>query len=138
MKKKTVFLEESFAALIAFIFIHESIMKVLEIKHFKRFSSDPAVYKADYVANQNCLSCVFQKSANETVYTGNFTHLNETECKKLGADYQFVKNCEYTPDVFFFSVVLYIFTFLLAMSLRQFRTSRFFPSFVSVEQTKFK
>ena len=107
-------------------------MKVLEIRTSKKYSSDASQYKSDYISNLDCLSCVHRVSENETIYVGNFSSLNESECKKLGKNYEFSRNCKYTPDVFFFSIVLFIFTFLLAMSLRLFRTSRFFPSFVSV------
>ncbi|MFO0002128.1 MAG: hypothetical protein ACK559_13435 [bacterium] len=48
----------------------------------------------------------------------------------MGSDYRVQNKCTYSPDVFFFSVFLYIFTFSLAMMLRLFRTSRFFPSTV--------
>ena len=132
IKSLFIFEEEAFAALIAFIFIQESLMKVLEIRKGKKFSSDASQYKKDYISNPDCLSCVYRVSENETIYVGNFSSLNEIECKKLGENYKFSRNCKYTPDVFFFSVVLFLFTFLLAMSLRQFRTSRFFPSFVSI------
>jgi hypothetical protein len=107
-------------------------MKVLDIRKTKKFSNDAFNYKQDYASNQECMSCVYRVSENQTNYVGNFSGLNETECKKLGVGYEFARACKYTPDVFFFSVVLYLFTFLLAMSLRQFRTSRFFPSFVSI------
>ena len=34
----------------------------------------------------------------------------------------------YVPDVFFFSCLLFFFTFALAMSLKSFRNTRFFPN----------
>ena len=52
----------------------------------------------------------------------------------MGPDFKFLKKCRYVPDVFFFSVFLYIFTFCLAMMFRMFKTSRFFPSFVSTHK----
>lgn len=53
------------------------------------------------------------------------------KCVKLGIDYEYVENCDKVPDVFFFSVILYITTFSLAMALRSIRQSRFFPVVVS-------
>jgi hypothetical protein len=38
----------------------------------------------------------------------------------------------YHPDVFFFSVILFIFTFLLAYTLKMSRAASFFPTVVSV------
>ena len=40
--------------------------------------------------------------------------------------------CNYVPDIFFFSVTLFFGTFLFASSLKQFKTSNYFPSFVSI------
>ena len=52
------------------------------------------------------------------------------KCEALGENFEYVTKCKNVPDVFFVSVFLYILTFSLAMTLRYFRTSRFFPSAV--------
>ncbi len=61
--------EESFAALIALIFIIESVDKLIDIKKFKKFSSDPFNYISDYNNKTNCLRCVFTGAAgaNKTI-----------------------------------------------------------------------
>jgi hypothetical protein len=128
--------EESFAALIAFIFIKESIFKLIDIRKKKVYSNDPLNYYQEYVNNPNCFKCVrvSLNSSNSSYEAGddlNLSEYNRTACASLGAGYQFVKNCKYSPDVFYVSVFLYALTFFLAMTLRYFRTSRFFPTFVS-------
>ena len=39
----------------------------------------------------------------------------------------------YVADVFFFSVILFIFTFVISYSLKTFRNTRFFPNKVSAD-----
>ena len=53
------------------------------------------------------------------------------KCESFGYEYEFLRDCQYIPDVFFFCVILYLGTFLLAMSLRSFKFSNFLPDFVS-------
>ena len=48
------------------------------------------------------------------------------KCEQAGKI--FVTNCKYVPDVFFFSVILYLLTFMMAMALRQIKFSSFFPA----------
>lgn len=55
----------------------------------------------------------------------------------MGPDFQFMKDCEYAPDVFYFSVFLYSFTFFFAMVLKSFRTSRFLPSAIRYKVSDF-
>ena len=132
VKYITRFTEESFAALIAFIFIMESVKKLLAIRKSRPFTSDPLNYYTEFNTNENCFRCL-QKGANgtfETPINTSLVSLNRTECASLGAEYEYVTKCKYSPDVFFVSVFLYTLTFLLAMTLRYFRTSRFFPTFV--------
>ncbi len=134
-------IEESFAALIAVIFIKESIFKLVAIRKTKVYSNDPLNYYTDYVSNPSCFKCVRSSlngsssniSSSSLMVSDDLklSAMNESECASLGAGYEFIKNCKYSPDVFYVSVFLYALTFFLAMTLRTFRTSRFFPTFVS-------
>jgi hypothetical protein len=79
------FSEESFAALIAFIFIKESFFKLLEIRDHQKFSSDPWRYGNELDANPSCFKCVMKASSggNATLdgtLSGplNYSLLNET------------------------------------------------------------
>ena len=58
VKYITRFTEESFASLIAFIFIKESISKLLEIRKSYKFSNDPSIYANEFLLNQNCSRCI--------------------------------------------------------------------------------
>lgn len=132
--------------MIAFIFIKESVLKLLEIRHSYRFSNDPTVYAKHFTESTKCFRCLYigdvqqqQQSSNLTSSTpttiyriDNLSMLNESACNRLGPKYEFTKLCDYQPDIFFVSVVLYLFTFFLAMTFRYFRTSRFFPSAVRI------
>jgi len=116
VKYITRFTEESFASLIAIIFIKESIFKLIEINKGYRSSSNPLDYSKEYAQNFNCLRCV-QVTENGSLTT-NTTGLD-------------------VPDVYYFSIFLYIFTFSFAMILKSFRTSRFFPSAVRYKVSDF-
>ena len=119
------------------------MLKLLEIKKSNVFDNDPTKYVNQFVEanNTDCYRCLFKNEpaiGNSSFTTlpaaipVNYSMLNEQECNKLGAQFEFSKRCQYTPDVFFVSVVLYIVTFSLAMLFRFFRTSRFFPSLVRI------
>jgi hypothetical protein len=138
--------EEAFAALIAFIFIKESVLKLLEIRKYNQFSSDPRLYGPQFSdPASTCYRCVQKlpavtnasislllnaSSSSASLLPSNYTLFDEEQCNKLGENFEFNKKCKYAPDIFFVSVFLYVLTFCLAMILRYFRTSRFFPSIV--------
>jgi len=104
----------------------------------------PINYNPNALLDYSC-SCLL----NDTSY--NTTKLNDTNiidalingttinktlqtlCVKAGG---FVNGtgCEtpiYKPDIFFFSVLLFIFTFFICMGLQEFRHSAFFPAKVN-------
>jgi len=56
--------------------------------------------------------------------------LSKSECKALNGKL-FGSGCKYTADVFMFSCLLFIGTFIIAMSLKFFRNTRFFPNMVT-------
>ena len=122
--------EELFAILIAVIFITESIDKLLMIKNTHHFTSNPFLYKNDfYENNTKCFHCVHVESLNNGSYVSpNMSIRTERECEELGHDYIFNRECKHVPDVFFFSVILYLITFLMAMILRDIKFSKFFPT----------
>lgn len=154
----TRFTEESFACLIALIFIYEAFKKTFEIEKHAPVHFNPPSYSS------GCF-CVLDNSTNSSsapplASTGNdvittvatslsnmstFNNLSinattespksgfELECFKLGGRIA-GGTCdeEYVPDVFFFSLVLFFGTFFLANVLVHFRHSLFFPTFVSI------
>ena len=52
-----------FAILIALIFVHESIDKLLQIKKSYRYTNNPFLYKDDFNENTSqCFRCVYKDS----------------------------------------------------------------------------
>ncbi len=79
MQYKIKFKEESFAALIAFIFIKESIFKLIDIKNKYKYTNDPLLYSNEYANNQNCLKCVKLSNSNSSVYEIVFNNYTEKQ-----------------------------------------------------------
>ena len=139
VKYITRFTEDCFASLVALIFILDAIREILKL----RFTY-PINYGPNIPLDYSC-ACVFRNTSlvrltpNHTAligYLSNVTILNATlqsRCKELGGMVSGT-GCHtpvYAPNVFFFSVLLFVFTFFICMSLKEFRTSAFFPTKVS-------
>lgn len=143
----TRFTEESFACLIALIFIYEAFKKTFEIeKHSPVYFHPPEDGAACY--------CLVDDGGNITTETpslfttvaslSNFSNVTETASAHDEHMSAFAKACMlkggtlqgdcggYVPDVFFFSLLLFFGTFFLANTLVHFRHSLFFPTFVSM------
>ncbi|XP_060568438.1 electrogenic sodium bicarbonate cotransporter 1-like [Ruditapes philippinarum] len=142
----TRFTEESFACLIALIFIYEAFKKTYEIE------SEAPVQFSPRSNDVDCL-CIIYNSSNSNQLAESLKHartgltsmnvstsLNsstglesaaETQCSKLSGTIT-GETCQdnYVPDVFFFSVILFLGTYFLATILVNFRHSLFFPTFV--------
>ena len=146
----TRFTEESFAALIAIIFIVEAFEKLLKINekstintHGKDLKSwvcncvpDPNAGNTTEIPNatQSTITSVWNSTINAVrdVSDGSCSPpISETECQSHGGKLE-GPGCKYVPDVFLFSVLLFLGTFILAMVLRKFRNSPFFPSKVII------
>ena len=135
VKYITRFTEDCFASLVALIFILDAIRNVLDLR-----TTYPINYQPDLPLDYSC-ACVFNgMNPNKTILynitqigLSNATTLNGTlksYCKQFGGSLNGT-GCEtpiYAPNIFFFSVLLFIFTFLISMGLKEFRTSAFFPS----------
>ncbi|XP_076459053.1 electroneutral sodium bicarbonate exchanger 1-like isoform X2 [Babylonia areolata] len=120
----TRFTEESFAALISLIFIVEAIVKLIRISSDYPINRNPSA-----VLNYNC-SCnltgvdLNPNITEDSIDTSNCTQFNGT---LIGG------GCDtpiYYPDIFFFSVLLFLGTFTLSFSLKMSRNASFFPTVV--------
>ena len=58
-----------------------------------------------------------------------WNHLTLDECKMFGGILE-GEWCNYVPDIFFFSVTIFFGTFICCLTLKSFKTSRYFPNFV--------
>jgi hypothetical protein len=146
VKYITRFTEDCFASLVALIFIYDAIREILKIRKIY-----PVNYRSNVLLDYSC-SCLFtdisynETTINDTIigdYLFNATNLNKTlqaACTKAGG-FVIGSGCStpvYHADIFFFSVLLFLFTFFICMSLQEFRHSTFFPSKVSLKKIKKK
>lgn len=146
----TRFTEESFACLIAFIFIFEAFKKLIEIEHvapvelhskskqlqdcFCIFLNDTQFEHDDITSRhvrslQTTPSSEFQTTASTVPFTKTWGLNNCTE----NGGFLGGRDChpgDFVPDVFFFSVLLFLGTFTVAFGVKIFRNSGFFPNFV--------
>ena len=118
----TRFTEESFAALISIIFIKESVWKLVDIKKNKPFNPDPDVIKCFCMQNITGLP----KNVTQTLNSSRFDRIHPDFCEDEGGILS--PGCKTVPDVFFFSCILFMGTFLIAYGLKILRNGRFFPT----------
>ncbi|XP_032885967.1 anion exchange protein 4 [Amblyraja radiata] len=144
----TRFTEEGFCTLISFIFIHDAFTKMLILARNYPINSD---YNIDHVTRYHCsclsserdnVSSLFAKTtedhyelgsatSNTTFYLepGNWSSLTKKECLKFGGEL-LGETCDYIPDIALISFILFFGTFVCSMSLKNFKTSRYFPTAV--------
>lgn len=151
----TRFTEESFACLIALIFIYEAFKKTFEIEKYSPVQFNPQLHDAgcfcviENSTMKHSTTPQFNVNASISNLTASLSNITtsipivpniatttanwlEKECLQIGG--HIASGCEdkYVPDVFFFSLMLFIGTFCLATVLVHFRHSLFFPTFVSL------
>lgn len=159
VKYITRFTEESFATLIAVIFIVEAFRKLFEIEKDYPVNSDPDTPISDNctciapncsalltttmasVASTPAVTTVSKNLTEICTNISNYEALNNTldwlsfggpECRSWGGD-AIGDGCDpphYAPDVFFFSILLYLGTFGVAVILKDFKMTTLFPTFV--------
>jgi hypothetical protein len=139
VKYITRFTEDCFASLVALIFIYDAIREILKIRQLY-----PVNYRPKILLDYSCECSFTDIGKNETTikdknmvdYLFIGTNLNETSqaaCKEAGG-FVIGSGCSttvYHADIFFFSVLIFVFTFFICMALKEFRHSPFFPSKVS-------
>ncbi|XP_049324449.1 electrogenic sodium bicarbonate cotransporter 4 isoform X2 [Astyanax mexicanus] len=143
IKYMTRFTEEGFSSLISFIFISDAIKKMVSSFQYYPINMN---YKPDYITTYKC-EClaadqvspmIFNSSAqlpqdNLTDYSlYNFTgldwsQLSKKECLKLGGSLV-GKSCKYVPDLALLSFILFFGTYSMTISLKKFKSSRYFPT----------
>ncbi|KAM8959520.1 anion exchange protein 4 isoform 2-T2 [Lycaon pictus] len=135
----TRFTEEGFCALISLIFIYDAVGKMLSLTSAYPIQSpgSPAY---------GCFCQYPDPGGNESQWTRtepkdrddissmdlglvNASLLPPIECTRRGGHPR-GPNCHTVPDIAFFSLLLFLTSFLLATALKHVKTSRFFPSVV--------
>ncbi|CAG2204037.1 Electrogenic sodium bicarbonate cotransporter 4,Electrogenic sodium bicarbonate cotransporter 1,Sodium-driven chloride bicarbonate exchanger,Sodium bicarbonate cotransporter 3,Electroneutral sodium bicarbonate exchanger 1 [Mytilus edulis] len=136
----TRFTEESFACLIAIIFIVESIKKIIAIADTHLYNTHQGI-TLDYT----CYCVPNNQTENITTMPNSYLVSNSTmnvtiqcnstkkeDCVKLGCVLE-GSGCDtpiYHDNVFFLSIILGIGTFAIAWGLVMMKKSRFFPTIV--------
>ncbi|XP_029419379.1 sodium bicarbonate cotransporter 3 isoform X3 [Nannospalax galili] len=134
----TRFTEEAFAALICIIFIYEALEKLFHLGKTYAFNTHNS---SDLLTSYACVCAEPSNPSNETVelwkrenmtaHSISWRNLTVSECKTyrgvfLGSACS--PHGPYTPDVFFWCVILFFTTFFLSSFLKQFKTKRYFPT----------
>uniref|UniRef100_A0A8C5A6E8 Anion exchange protein n=1 Tax=Gadus morhua TaxID=8049 RepID=A0A8C5A6E8_GADMO len=134
----TRFTEEAFASLICIIFIYEALEKLLHLGHHYPINKNNNLQ----MLTQYSCACVEPRDPsnatllswedrNITASQVNWTMLEVDECNLFHGD--FVGSAcgphgPYIPDVLFWCVVLFFSTVLMSAFLKEFKTSRYFPT----------
>lgn len=145
VKYITRFTEEAFATLICIIFIQQAISKLLSIRHTYGVNADtlntlkgqcfcyPKPNSTSIITNITTTAMPYSTSAMENSTASMGPTLlppflaTKPKCLELGG-IAVGEGCKYVPDVFFFSVILFMIMFSVSMTLKFFRNSPFFPS----------
>uniref|UniRef100_A0AAZ3R206 Anion exchange protein n=1 Tax=Oncorhynchus tshawytscha TaxID=74940 RepID=A0AAZ3R206_ONCTS len=123
IKYITRFTEEGFSSLISFIFISDAIKKM--------YYPINRVFKPDYVTTYRC-ECIAPDQGEPLLSLLFFccldwSQLSKKECVKYGG--ALLGNaCKYVPDLALISFILFFGTYSMTVSLKKFKTSRYFPT----------
>ncbi|KAM8827604.1 electrogenic sodium bicarbonate cotransporter 1-like isoform 4-T5 [Spinachia spinachia] len=132
----TRFTEEGFSALISFIFIYDAFKKMIKLSHHNPIY---AGYDGDLLTLYNC-DCAPGNSSepldvfpwsNDTGVAENSTWTSLTKQQCLYYSGKLVGGgCGFVPDITLMSFILFFGTYTCSMTLKKFKTSRFFPTTV--------
>ncbi|XP_054880634.1 electroneutral sodium bicarbonate exchanger 1 isoform X2 [Poeciliopsis prolifica] len=134
----TRFTEEAFAALICLIFIYEALEKLFHLGELYPFNAQSeldkltlAYCRCSQPDNPSNKTLEMWSERNITASTVPWENLTVKEC--IGLQGHFVgTTCghhgPFTPDVLFWSIILFFSTFFMSAFLKQFKTSRYFPT----------
>ena len=139
----TRFTEESFATLIAIIFIVKAFEKIVSIAsevpiHPSACYCEPFGNMTEWSFNDSLNfdsgrgndGDIWDELDNVTKITNPCTFtMSRDGAETLVPGHQSI-GCRYQPNVFFMSVILFFGTYLLAMTLKKFKNERFFPAII--------
>ncbi|XP_059554602.1 anion exchange protein 4 isoform X5 [Myotis daubentonii] len=135
----TRFTEEGFCALISLIFIYDAVGKMLSLTRAYPIQrpGSPAYgcfcQYPDPGGNESQWTRTKPKDTDDLLSTDpglvNASLLPPPECVRQGGHPR-GPGCHTVPDIAFFSLLLFLASFLFAMAFKHVKTSRFFPSVV--------
>uniref|UniRef100_A0A8C4LJX5 Anion exchange protein n=1 Tax=Equus asinus asinus TaxID=83772 RepID=A0A8C4LJX5_EQUAS len=134
----TRFTEEAFASLICIIFIYEAIEKLIHLAetypiHMHSQLDHLSLYycRCSLPENPNNHTLQYWKDHNIVTAEVHWANLTVSECQEMHGEFT-GSACghhgPYTPDVLFWSCILFFTTFILSSTLKTFKTSRYFPT----------
>uniref|UniRef100_A0A803YQL9 Anion exchange protein n=1 Tax=Meleagris gallopavo TaxID=9103 RepID=A0A803YQL9_MELGA len=134
----TRFTEEAFAALICIIFIYEALEKLICLGETYPVHMHSQL---DFLTLYYCKCAAPTHPTNETLHFWQsnevkpaaiaWENLTVSECRHLHGEFHGPAcghDGPYTPNVLFWSCILFFSTFVLSSSLKMFKTSRYFPT----------
>ncbi|KAI6210544.1 Anion exchange protein [Aphelenchoides besseyi] len=116
----TRFTEEAFATLISVVFIIQALERVYAIRRVAPLIEDPI----EFLREPYCRCDLANKSR---LLAPNEMATELAKCRELGGNPTGFA-CHFKPDIFLFSILIFIGTFVLAMKLHSFKQSPFFSS----------
>ncbi|XP_018102990.2 electroneutral sodium bicarbonate exchanger 1 [Xenopus laevis] len=134
----TRFTEEAFASLICIIFIYEAIEKLIHLgetypvnMHSQLDKLTLYYCKCAAPENPSNDTLLYWRENNITISETDWANFTVSECNTMHGE--FVGSAcghhgPYTPDVLFWSCILFFTTFALSSALKTFKTSRYFPT----------
>nr|XP_031305010.1 anion exchange protein 4 isoform X5 [Camelus dromedarius] len=135
----TRFTEEGFCALISLIFIYDAVGKMLNLTRAYPIQrpGSPAYgclcQYPDLGGNESQWTSTKPKDRDDILSMDlglvNASLLPPPECARRGGHSR-GPGCDMVPDIAFFSILLFLISFLFATALKHVKTSRFFPSVV--------
>ncbi|XP_072898483.1 electrogenic sodium bicarbonate cotransporter 1-like isoform X2 [Hemitrygon akajei] len=143
----TRFTEEGFSSLISFIFIYDAFKKMIKLSHYYPVNAD---FKVDYITLFGCtclppeqgvnssllwnssdlVTSAIPRIYNDTIHRNtsiDWSLLSKKECLKYGG-HMVGASCHYVPDVTLMSFILFLGTYSCSMTLKNFKTSPYFPT----------
>ncbi|XP_073738080.1 electroneutral sodium bicarbonate exchanger 1 isoform X3 [Callorhinus ursinus] len=134
----TRFTEEAFASLICIIFIYEAIEKLIHLAetypiHMHSQLDHLSLYycRCTLPENPNNHTLQYWKDHNIVTTEVHWANLTVSECQEMHGEFT-GSACghhgPYTPDVLFWSCILFFTTFILSSTLKTFKTSHYFPT----------
>ncbi|KAM5280593.1 sodium-driven chloride bicarbonate exchanger isoform 5-T5 [Ctenodactylus gundi] len=134
----TRFTEEAFASLICIIFIYEALEKLFELSEAYPINMHNDL---ELLTQYSCNCVEPHDPSNDTLKEWResnisasdiiWENLTVSECRSLHGEYV-GRACghdhPYVPDVLFWSVILFFSTVTMSATLKQFKTSRYFPT----------
>ncbi|MEE6489446.1 hypothetical protein FKM82_015564, partial [Ascaphus truei] len=134
----TRFTEEAFAALICIIFIYEALEKLFHLGETYPINMNNNLerltqYSCNCMepANPSNKTLSYWKEYNITASEVSWSNLTVSDCMEFRGDYIGTAcghHGPYVPDVLFWSAILFFLTVILSSTLKQFKTSRYFPT----------